>query len=87
MATFCLIYPSDRTPISPNIYHEFIATWNPPLTNSVTPIYFVVSSDMSVGIFLLVNEFRRPVELALRWYFKFNYWTAYFNNRITDQIP
>ena len=22
-------FPSDRTPISPNIYHEFIATWNP----------------------------------------------------------
>ena len=31
MATICLIYPSNRTPISPKIYHEFIAMWNPPL--------------------------------------------------------
>ena len=31
MATIYLVFPGDKTPISPYIYHEYcIATWNPP---------------------------------------------------------
>ena len=31
MATICLVFPSDKTPESPNIYPHSIATWNPHL--------------------------------------------------------